>query len=169
MHEAGHGGVAVLGQRVLHHRRERLLLPAQRDHLAADRVVRVVRVDQADEIRRDVDAELVGCAETLALLVGQVQDLVDLLEVVDPVAELPAPVVPLLVRDVRPQRRPTADRRTTVRPDREGGITPVDERRLGGGALGVLTGDRGLDLLGVQPRLAPHACGNRAHGGSANA
>ena len=38
------------------------------------------------------------------LLVGELEDLLDLLEVVDPVAELPAPVVPLRVRDVFPQR-----------------------------------------------------------------
>ena len=71
--EARDRRVAVLGERVLHHRREGLLLAAERDDLAADRVVRVVRVDQADEVRRDVDAELVGRGQALALLVGQVR------------------------------------------------------------------------------------------------
>ena len=57
--EPGHRRVAVLGERVLHHRGEGLVLAAGRDDLAADRVVRVLRVDQADEVGRDVDAELV--------------------------------------------------------------------------------------------------------------
>ena len=45
---------------------------------------------------------LSGADRPGALLVGQLEDLLDLLEVVDPVAELPAPVVPLLVGDVLP-------------------------------------------------------------------
>ena len=51
--------MAVLREAVLHHRRERLLLAPERDHLAADRVVGVVRIDEADEIRGDVHPELV--------------------------------------------------------------------------------------------------------------
>ena len=73
MDEARHRRVAVLGERVLHHRREGLVLATDRDDLAADRVVRVVRVDEADEVRRDVDPELVGRRQALALLVGQVR------------------------------------------------------------------------------------------------
>ena len=109
--------VAVLGERVLHHRRERLLLAPERDHLAPDRVGRVLRIDQADEVGRDVDAELVGCAQPGSLLVGQLEDPLDLLEVVDPVAELPAPVVPLLVGDVGPQRGAPTHRGPAVRSD----------------------------------------------------
>ena len=155
MDEARDRRVAVLGERVLHHRGEGLLLAAERDHLAADRVVRVVGVDQADEVRRDVDPELVLGREALALVVGQVQDLGDLLEVVDPVAELPAPVVPLLVRDVLPDRGAAADRRAAVRPEGLGGIASIDERRLGGGQRGRLVGNRGLDLVGVQLERPP--------------
>ena len=103
--------MAVLGERVLHHRGERLRLAAARDDLAADRVVRVLRVDEADEVRRDVDPELVRRRQTLALVVGQLEDLLDLGEVVDPVAELPAPVVPLGVGDVLPDRSAAADGR----------------------------------------------------------
>ena len=51
MDEARHGRVAVLGERVLHHPGEGAVLAGGRDDLAADRVVRVVRVDQADEVR----------------------------------------------------------------------------------------------------------------------
>ncbi len=149
MDEAGDRRVAVLGQRVLHHRGERLLLAAERDHLAPDRVGRVLRIDEADEVGRDVDPELVGRAQAGPLLLGQLEDLLDLLEVVDPVAELPAPVVPLLVRDVGPQRSATADRGPAVRADRQGGIAAIDERRLAGRRQGRLVGDRRLDLLGV--------------------
>ena len=147
--EAGHRGVAVLGERVLHHRGEGLLLAPERDDLAADRVVRVVGVDQADEVRRDVDPELVRGGEARALLVGQVEDRLDLLEVVDAVAELPAPVVPLLVGNVLEDRGAPADRRAAVGAERLRRVTPVDERGLRCGARGVLVRDRGLDLLGV--------------------
>ena len=145
--------VAVLGERVLHHRGERLLLPAGRDDLAADRVVRVVRVDQADEVGRDVHAELVRRREPQALVVGQVQDRLDLRKVVDPVTELPAPVVPLLVGDVRPERGATTDGGSTIGAQHTGRVREVDERRLGG-ARRLLVGDGGLDLLGVQRGLA---------------
>src|SRR3989304_14206 len=57
--EAGHRGVTVLGERVLHHPREGLRLAPEGDDLAAERVVGVLRVDQAQEVRRDVQAELV--------------------------------------------------------------------------------------------------------------
>ena len=152
--EARHRRVAVLGERVLHHRGEGLLLPAGRDDLAADRVVRVVRVDQADEVGRDVDAELVRRREPQALVVGQVQDRLDLREVVDPMTELPAPVVPLLVGDVRPERGAPADGGSTVGAQHPRRVGEVDERRLGSGAGRVLVGDGGLDLLGVQRGLA---------------
>ncbi len=164
MDEARDRRVAVLGERVLHHRGERLLLTAERDDLAPDRVVGVLRVDQADEVGRDVDPELVRGAEAVALLVGQLQDLLDLLEVVDPVAELPAPVVPLLVGDVGPDRGAPADRGPTVRPERLGGVAPVHEGRLGGRGHGGLVGDRRLDLLGVHAGLlrdGPSAVGHR--------
>ncbi len=49
--EPGHRGVAVLGERVLHHRGEGVVLGRDRDDLAADGVVGVVGVDEADEVR----------------------------------------------------------------------------------------------------------------------
>ena len=150
MDETGHGRVAVLGQRVLHHRGEGLLLASERDHLATDRVVGVLRVDQADEVGRDVDPELVRGAQTGSLLIGELEDLLDLLEVVDPVAELPAPVVPLLVGDVGPQRRPAADGRPAIRTEDQRRIAPVHERHVLDRLEGGLVGDRGLDLLRVQ-------------------
>ena len=85
---------------------------------------------------------LSGARQAGPLLVGQVEDRLDLLEVVDAVAELPAPVVPLLVGDVLPDRRAAADGGPAVRTEHLGGVAAVDERRLGGGAGGLLVGDR---------------------------
>ena len=109
---------------------------------------------------------LSGRRQALALLVGQLEDLLDLGEVVDPVAELPAPVVPLLVGDVLPDRRAAADGRAAVRRRARGPGREVDERRLGGGAGGVLVGDRGLDLLGVQRGEPPGSGVDRSSAGS---
>ena len=148
--EARDRRVAVLGERVLHHRGEGLLLAAERDDLATDGIVRVVGVDEAREVRRDVDPELVVRGQPGLLLVGEVQDLADFLERVDPMTELPAPVVPLLVGDVRPDRRAPAARGPAVRTEGLRGVAAVDERRLGEGARRVLVRDGGLDLLGVQ-------------------
>ena len=130
VHETRHRGVAVLGERVLHHRRECLLLAAKWDHLAAYRVVRVIRVDERDEVGRDVDAEFVRRREALALLVGQVEDLLDIGQFVDAVRELPAPVVPLVVGHVGPQRRAPAYSRHPIRTQPARRVALVDERLL---------------------------------------
>ena len=153
MNEARHRGVAVLRERVLHHPGEGRVLATERDDLAANRVVRVVRVHQADEVGRDVDPELVGGAQPFALFVAEVQDLLDLREVVDPVRELPAPVIPLLVGDVRPERGTAADRGPAVGAERTGRVAPVDERRLGRRNRSLL-GERRLDLAGVHRTAA---------------
>ena len=134
---------------------EGAVLARGRDDLQPDRVVRVLGVDQAHEVGRDVDPELVRHREALALLVGQLEDLLDLLEVVDPVAELPAPVVPLLVGDVFPDRGAAADGRGAVRAERAGRVGEVDERSLGRGPGGLLVGDGGLDLLCVHAGEPP--------------
>jgi hypothetical protein len=125
--------VAVLGERVFHHRREGFLLAAQRDDLAADGIGRVVGVDQAQEVGRDVDPKLVRRAQALALLLGQVEHLLDIGQVVDPVGKLPAPVVPLLVGHVQPARRAAADRWPAVRAKPECRIAAVDEGFVGDG------------------------------------
>jgi hypothetical protein len=119
--------VAILGERVLHHRGERFLLASERYHLAADRVVRIIGVDQAGEVGRDVDAELVRRRQAVALFLGQIEDGCDLVECVDPVRQLPAPIVPLLVWNVGPQRRPPADGGHAVGAQPACGIALIDE------------------------------------------
>ena len=145
--EAGDRGVAVLGEGVLHHPREGAQLRADRDDLAADRVVGIVGIDERDEVGRDVHPELVGRREPLALVVGQVEDLLEILERVEPLRELPAPVVPLLVRNVLPDPGPPADGRLPVRAEPFRGVAQVDERRL----VGFRGGDRRRDLRRVHP------------------
>ena len=147
--------MAILGERVLHHPGEGAVLLRGRDDLQADRIVGVVGVDQAHEVRRDVDAEPVRDRQPLALGVGQVQDLLDLGEVVHAVAELPAPVVPLLIGHVRPHRGPATHGGTPVGSEGAGRIEPVDERGLSCGSGRILVGDRRLDLLGVQLSRPP--------------
>ena len=164
MHEAGHRGVAVLGERVLHHRREGLLLAPERDDLAADRVVRVVGVDQADEVRRDVDPELVrgGQARRAPRRSGSRTCSISSRS---------------LTRWLSCQRQSFhfssgtssqigARRLTAGRPS--GPSAWAGSRRLtngasASGALRVLVGDRRLDLLGVQPSRPPCASRRRVH------
>ena len=153
--EARHRRVAVLGQGVLHHPGEGPQLRADRDDLAADRVVGIVGVDQRHEVGRDVHPELVRRRQALALVVGQVEDLLELLERVQAVGELPAPVVPLLVRRVLPDPGAAADRRLPVRAEPEGGVAQVDERRLAGSRRG----DRRRVLRRVHRAVIPF----RAH------
>ena len=78
------------------------------------------------------------------------EDLLDLGEVVDAVAELPAPVVPLLIGHIRPHRGAAAHGGTAIRAQGLRRVGGIHERRLGRGAGRVLVRDRGLDLLGVQ-------------------
>ena len=156
--QARDGRVPVLGEAVLHHPREAAQLAPQRDDLAADRVVRVVGIHEAGEVGRDVDPELVGRGQALALLVGELEDLLEVSEIVDAVAELPLPVVPLLGRHVGPQRCATADRGQAVRPQAQRRVALVHEGR------GLHRGHaaRSLRLLRHLPNLPLPA----AHGGA---
>src|SRR5207249_7643032 len=109
--------VAVLREGVLHHPREGLRLAAGGDDLAADRVGGVLWVDQADEVRRDVDPELVRSRQARPLVIGELEDLLDLGQIVHPMAELPTPVVPLLVGNVLPLGSSATDGGSTVGSD----------------------------------------------------
>jgi hypothetical protein len=152
MDEPGHGRVAILGEAVLHHRREGLGLAAERDDLAPDRVARVVGVDEAGEVGRDVDPELVLGREAGALVVGQVEDRPDLVDGVDPVAELPAPVVPLCVGHVGPQRGAAAAGRLAIGPERLRRVARVDPRLLGDGGRRLLVVQGRLRARGIRSR-----------------
>ena len=96
---------------------------------------------------------LSGRRQAVALLVGEVEDLLDLVEVVDAVRELPAPVVPL-ARRARPPTagRAPADGRLAVGPKGPRRVARVDEG-LRGGRLGGSSVRRCLDLLLVQGAL----------------
>ena len=69
VHQARHRAVAVFVQRIDHHAVECDQLLAGGDHLAADRAVRIIRVDQRREIRGDVHPEVMA-ADPLDLLPG---------------------------------------------------------------------------------------------------
>src|SRR5690606_15936782 len=63
----------------------------------------ILRIHQRGVVGRDRHVEPgVRFLEGVSLLFGQVDDLLELLEGGHPVALLPAPVVPVLVRDVHP-------------------------------------------------------------------
>jgi len=157
VHEAWHWGVTVLAERVFHHGGEGLLLGADRNHLAADRVVRILRVDQADEVRGDVDAELAVGGEAFALVVGELEDLADLFERVDAIAELPAPVVPLLVRHVGPLRCAATAEWLAIGTNGLGWIARIHPGSIGGGGRGgvALQDLRCVHVVPPTPRRVP--------------
>ena len=102
VHQAGHGAVLVLGQRVLHHRVEGFQFVVRGNDLPADGAGGIVGVHQAGEVRGDVQPEdaLGTCA--LAFTVGQSNYFLQFGDAVDAVFQLPFPVVPLLVWHVLP-------------------------------------------------------------------
>ena len=62
--------MAVLGQRVLHHRGEGHQLRISRDDLLAHGIIGIVWVDQRDEIRRDIHPEKVSGRKRFTLALG---------------------------------------------------------------------------------------------------
>ena len=104
VHEARYRRVRILRQRIFHHGGERFEFRGGRDHLSAHGVVGIGRVDQRDEVRRDVHPEQVGGRQSFRLALGELEDLSDLVRRVEAMAELPAPTVPLIVRNVGVQR-----------------------------------------------------------------
>ena len=74
-----------------------------RDDLTADRAIRILRIDEIEEVRRDRERELVRGEEApFPLLLGQLQQLLQLGQRRDAVTQLPMPVVPLRGRHVLP-------------------------------------------------------------------
>ena len=78
-------------------------LAAGGDDLAANGTRGVIRVDQGGKVGGDVEAEAVLGTDTFLLLGRQANDLSQLLEGVQTMAELPAPVVPLRVGHIGPR------------------------------------------------------------------
>ena len=94
--DAGDGHGAFFADRILGFAGGDIGLLDPRDDLTADRAVRVLRVDQVEEMRRDRKRQLMGGEEApFPLLLGQFQHLFQLGQRRDAVAQLPMPVVPL--------------------------------------------------------------------------
>ena len=102
MDQAGHRTVLVFGQAVFHHAFECLQLAAQGTDLAANRALWIVGIDKAGEVGGNIHPELVVSGQTLNFICRQIDDLRQLVDCVEPVGKLPAPVIPLLVGDVCP-------------------------------------------------------------------
>ena len=98
----GHG--AFLADRVLGFARSDIGFFDARDDLPTDRTVRILGVDQVEEMGRDRQGQLMrGKETTFPLFLGQRQPLLELRKGGDAVAELPVPVVPLRGGHVLPE------------------------------------------------------------------
>ena len=96
MDDARHGHGAFFADGVLGFARGDIGLLDARDDLPADRAIRVLGVDEVEEMRRDRQRELVRGEEApFPLLLGEHEHLFQLGQRRDPVAQLPMPVVPL--------------------------------------------------------------------------
>ena len=106
MHEAGHGHVGVLAAGICHFLRGRPALLDTRDHLAADRAIGIVFVDQVEKVRGDGHRQLrAGEQHARAFLIGEIDACFEIREGIDAVAELPFGIGPMLHRGVRPVAR----------------------------------------------------------------
>ena len=90
----------VFGQRVFHHAGEGHDFTGGGDDLKADRIAGIVRINQRCEVRGNIHPEQAPGGERFALAVGEVQDLLEVLNRIQAMAELPAPVVPFLRRNI---------------------------------------------------------------------
>ena len=75
MDQAGNRAVRVFGEAVFHHAVEGLQFAPQRNDLPANRAERIVGVDQAGEIGRNIDAEYVVRRQAFDFFGRQVNDL----------------------------------------------------------------------------------------------
>ena len=108
MHESGHRRMRILAARVAHFPRRGVHFLDAGNHLPADRTVFVRRVDQVEKVRRDGEGQfMVGQSGARVFLRRQRRHQPpELFERRDAVFELPAPVVPVSVRHVRPEAAP---------------------------------------------------------------
>ena len=96
VHEARHGAMAVLAERIVGLAGRLEIFGADRDMRAAQRLQRVLARHQARVIGRDAERQRALMADhRVALVVGQHEDALELGERADARARLPAPVVPL--------------------------------------------------------------------------
>jgi len=102
--EAGDGAVRVFGERVRHHALEAVQLRRRWDDLPPDRAGRVVGVDQAGKIGRNVQPEAVARGNAHDFIRREMDQLGEFFEGVEAVRELPAPVVPIAIRHAGPER-----------------------------------------------------------------
>ena len=103
MDEAGHGRVALLAARIGHFPGCRVGFLDARNDLASDRPAGVVGFDEVEKIRCDRRGELVaGKLEASLLFGGELHQGADLVQVGQPVLELPAVVVPILGAHIAP-------------------------------------------------------------------
>jgi hypothetical protein len=72
-----------------------------RNHLATNRTIRIVAVDQGEEVRRDGKGELMtDLLDACALFGRQLDQRFERFQRRDAMAQLPPPIVPFGVRDV---------------------------------------------------------------------
>ena len=101
--QAGDRHVGILAARVGHFLRSVPALLDPRDHLAADRAIGVVAIDQVEIVRRDRHRQLAACQQHAgALLVGELQPFFQRRQRGDAVLQLPGGVVPFGHRFRRP-------------------------------------------------------------------
>jgi hypothetical protein len=74
--------------------------------LLADRAHRVIRIDQAGKIRGNIQPKFVFRGNTFNFFLGKINEGFEDFQVVDAVAELPAPIIPFFIRDICPDRSP---------------------------------------------------------------
>ena len=107
MGQALHGGIRVLVEGVRRLVGGRFQLVGRGDGLAADGIVFVVEVDKGQVVGGDGHAQPAqGPAHALLLFLGQVHVLLQVLQGLHPVLDLPVPVVPQLIRHIPEQPVP---------------------------------------------------------------
>ena len=103
VHQPRHGHGSILAARVGHflRRNQRFLDP--RNDLPPDRAIGIVGIDEIEELGRDAHAQLCpGEQHPRAFLRREAEVGFQGLEIGDPIAQLPAPIIPLLWSGPRP-------------------------------------------------------------------
>ncbi len=105
MHQARHGGVAVLAARIAHFPRSRPGFFDARDDLAANRAIFIGRINEIEEEGCDGQRQLgIGQLSAGIFLRGEGRhQAMELFQAGDAVFQLPLPTVPLPVRNVAPK------------------------------------------------------------------